>query len=73
MEAVGKANGVPLHHLAKDADLWIDLWSDSLLRYQAGRLEDNEGQLNFIHLRVSKGCPLTLRLRAFCAVPSSAL
>jgi curved DNA-binding protein CbpA len=45
LEAVRKANDLPLHHLAEDADLWIDLSSDPLLRYQAVRLDDSERQL----------------------------
>ena len=45
LEAVRKANDLPLHHLAEDADLWIDLSSDPLLRYQAVRLDENERQL----------------------------
>ena len=45
LEAVRKANDLPLHHLADDIDLWIDLSSDPLLRYQAVRLDDTERQL----------------------------
>ena len=45
LEAVRKANDLPLHHLADDANLWIDLSSDPLLRYQAVRLDDHERQL----------------------------
>ena len=45
LEAVRKADDLPLHHLAEDADLWIDLSSDPLFRYQAVRLDENERQL----------------------------
>jgi len=45
VEAVRKANDLPLHHLSEDANLWIDLSSDPLLRYQAVRLDDSERQL----------------------------
>jgi curved DNA-binding protein CbpA len=45
LEAVRKANDLPLHHLAEDPDLWIDLSSDPLLRYQAVRLDDGERRL----------------------------
>jgi curved DNA-binding protein CbpA len=45
LEAVRKATDLPLHHLADDADLWIDLSADPLLRYQAVRLDENERQL----------------------------
>jgi curved DNA-binding protein CbpA len=45
LEAVRKAKDLPLHHLADDANLWIDLCSDPLLRYQAVRLDENERQL----------------------------
>ena len=45
LEAVRKADDLPLHHLAEDASLWVDLSSDPLLRYQAVRLNDSERKL----------------------------
>jgi tetratricopeptide (TPR) repeat protein len=42
LEAVRRANDLPLDHLAADADLWIDLSPDPLLRFQAVQLNDAE-------------------------------
>jgi tetratricopeptide (TPR) repeat protein len=45
LEAVRRANDLPLDHLAADADLWVDLSSDPLLRFQAVRLNEAERSL----------------------------
>jgi curved DNA-binding protein CbpA len=45
LQAVRRANDLPLDHLASDADLRIDLSPDPLLRYQAVDLEDTERHL----------------------------
>jgi tetratricopeptide (TPR) repeat protein len=42
LEAVRRANDLPLDHLAADSDLWIDLSPDPLLRFQAVQLNDTE-------------------------------
>ncbi len=42
LEAVRRANDLPLEHLAEDADLWVDLSPDPLLRYQAVDLDESE-------------------------------
>ncbi len=42
LEAVRRANDLPLDHLAADADLWIDLSPDPMLRFQAVQLNDAE-------------------------------
>jgi tetratricopeptide (TPR) repeat protein len=45
LEAVRRANDLPLDHLAADADLWIDLSRDPLLRFQAVELNEAERSL----------------------------
>lgn len=45
LEAVRRANDLPLDHLAEDGDLWVDLSPDPLLRYQAVELDENERRL----------------------------
>lgn len=45
VEAVRKANDLPLEHLAEDDHLWVDLSPDPLLRYQSAELDDSERQL----------------------------
>jgi len=42
LEAVRRANDLPLEHLGEDADLWVDLSPDPLLRYQAVDLDESE-------------------------------
>ena len=42
LEAVRRANDLPLDHLAADADLWVDLSPDPLLRFQAVQLNEAE-------------------------------
>jgi len=42
LEAVRRANDLPLDHLGADADLWIDLSPDPLLRFQAVQLNAAE-------------------------------
>jgi len=42
LEAVRRANDLPLDHLAADTDLWIDLSPDPMLRFQAVQLNDAE-------------------------------
>jgi curved DNA-binding protein CbpA len=42
LEAVRRANDLPLDHLTANADLWIDLSPDPLLRFQAVQLNDAE-------------------------------
>jgi tetratricopeptide (TPR) repeat protein len=42
LEAVRRANDLPLDHLAANADLWIDLSPDPLLRFQAVELNEDE-------------------------------
>ena len=44
-EAVHRAKDLPLNHLAEDGELWIDLSSDPLLRYQAVDLGEAERRL----------------------------
>jgi tetratricopeptide (TPR) repeat protein len=45
LEAVRRANDLPLEHLAADADLWIDLSPNPLLRFQAVELNEAERSL----------------------------
>jgi TonB family protein len=45
LEAVHKANDLPLDHLAEDADLRVDFSPDPLLLFQAVDLEENERHL----------------------------
>jgi curved DNA-binding protein CbpA len=45
LEAVHKANDLPLDHLAEDADLWVDFSPDPLLLFQAVDLETSERHL----------------------------
>jgi len=42
LEAVHKANDLPLDRLAEDADLWVDFSPDPLLLFQAVHLETSE-------------------------------
>jgi curved DNA-binding protein CbpA len=42
LEAVYRANDLPLDHLAEDSELWVALTSDPLLRYQAVELGESE-------------------------------
>lgn len=42
LEAVRKANDLPLNQLAEDADLWVNLSSDPLRLFQAVDLDDSE-------------------------------
>jgi tetratricopeptide (TPR) repeat protein len=42
LAAVRRANDLPLEHLAADAELWIDLSPDPLLRFQAVELNQAE-------------------------------
>jgi tetratricopeptide (TPR) repeat protein len=42
LDAVRRANDLPLDHLAAAADLWIDLSPDPMLRFQAVQLNDVE-------------------------------
>jgi curved DNA-binding protein CbpA len=45
LEAVHRANDLPVDHLAEDADLLVDLSSDPLLLFQAVELEKSERHL----------------------------
>ncbi len=45
LEAVRRADDLPLDHLAADADLWIDLSPDPLQRFQAVELNEAERSL----------------------------
>jgi len=45
LEAVRRANDLPLEHLAEDGELRVALSPDPLLRYQAVELEESERQL----------------------------
>jgi tetratricopeptide (TPR) repeat protein len=45
LEAVHKANDLPLDRLAEDADLWVDFSPDPLLLFQAVHLETSERHL----------------------------
>jgi tetratricopeptide (TPR) repeat protein len=45
LEAVRRANDLPLDHLAADSDLWIDATPDPLLRFQAVELNEAERSL----------------------------
>src|SRR2546423_3669983 len=45
LEAVRRAKDLPLEHLAEDAQLWIDLSPDPLLRFQAVELNASERSL----------------------------
>jgi len=45
LEAVHKANDLPLDHLAEDADLRVDFSPDPLLLFQAVELEESERHL----------------------------
>ena len=42
LEAVRRANDLPLDHLTEDAELWVQLSRDPLLRYQAVELDESE-------------------------------
>src|SRR5438445_6710529 len=42
LEAVYRANDLPLDHLAEDSELWLEPTSDPLLRYQAVELRASE-------------------------------
>jgi tetratricopeptide (TPR) repeat protein len=42
LEAVYRANDLPLDHLAEDGDLWVELTPDPLRRYQAVELGESE-------------------------------
>jgi tetratricopeptide (TPR) repeat protein len=45
LEAVYRANDLPLDHLAEDGELWVELTSDPLRRYQAVELGESENCL----------------------------
>ena len=45
LEAVYRANDLPLNHLAEDGELWVELTSDPLQRYQAVELGESERRL----------------------------
>ena len=42
LEAVHRANDLPLDHLAEDGELWVELTPDPLRRYQAVELGESE-------------------------------